>query len=225
MADLLRDSVYRAIRAAILSCELQPGQELREQTLAEKYHVSRSPVRDSLLRLEQERLVTVLPRQGYRVNPIEIRDVEELFGLRLLISPACAAEAAQADGEALRALDQFRSRSEGELNADLYIDYNRAFYVAVAHLVANSRLSAVEIALIEEFNRIILIVLGAFHDAIIPVMMAEHDAIIDSIQSHDSDNASRRVHDHLVSDRGRVLRAWERIDGRFAASDAVSASG
>src|ERR1700733_1056999 len=108
MAELLRDSVYRAIRNAILTGEFQPGQELREQVLAEKYHVSRSPIRDSLLRLEQEKLVTVLPRQGYRVNPISTRDVEELFALRLIIAPACAAEAARADDEAVRSLDQFR---------------------------------------------------------------------------------------------------------------------
>src|SRR3954467_2543048 len=97
MAELLRDSVYRALRHAILSCEFQPGQELREQLLAERYRVSRSPIRDSLLRLEQENLVTVLPRQGYRVNPISASDIEDLFGLRLLIAPACAAAAAAAD--------------------------------------------------------------------------------------------------------------------------------
>src|SRR4051812_20485201 len=112
MAELLRDSVYRALRHAILTCEFQPGQELREQALAERYRVSRSPIRDSLLRLEQERLVTVLPRQGYRVNPISIRDVDELFGLRLIIAPACAAEAAQADDEAVHQLDQFRQPAE-----------------------------------------------------------------------------------------------------------------
>ena len=84
---LLRDNIYRAIRSAILTCEIPPGQELREQILAERYHVSRSPIRDSLLRLEYEHLVTVLPRQGYRVNPIAVSDVEDITGLRVLIEP------------------------------------------------------------------------------------------------------------------------------------------
>ena len=224
MAELLRDSVYRAIRAAILSCELEPGQELREQTLAEKYHVSRSPVRDSLLRLEQEKLVTVLPRQGYRVNPVEVRDVEDLFGLRLIISPACAAEAARADDEAVRALDQFRSQGERADHTELYIDYNRDFHLAVAHLVANARLSAVEIGLIEEFNRIIVIVLRAFDDTFLPDMMSEHHAIIDAIQRHDSDTASRRVYDHIVSGRQRVLSAWASVGGRFVVAAGLPAS-
>jgi DNA-binding GntR family transcriptional regulator len=94
---LLRDNVYDALRSAILTCDLSPGQELREQDLAAQYAVSRSPVRDALLRLEGERLVTVLPRQGYRVNPVSVADARDIFGLRLVIEPACAAAAAGAD--------------------------------------------------------------------------------------------------------------------------------
>src|ERR1700761_9464752 len=105
---LLRDRVYQAIRNAILTCEFQPGLELREQILGERYRVSRSPIRDSLLRLEHEKLVTVLPRQGYRVNPISLSDVEDIFGLRLVIEPACAAAGARADDEALQSLSRFR---------------------------------------------------------------------------------------------------------------------
>ena len=55
---LLRDNIYDALRGAILSCELLPGQELREQELAARYEVSRSPVREALLRLEGERLTS-----------------------------------------------------------------------------------------------------------------------------------------------------------------------
>jgi DNA-binding GntR family transcriptional regulator len=157
MAALLRDGVYQAIRHAILTCEFQPGQELREQTLAEKYHVSRSPVRDSLLRLEQEKLVTVLPRQGYRVNPVSKRDVQDLFGLRLLIAPACAAEAARADDTKVRTLDTFRHWTDEATDELGFMDYNRKLHFAVAGLVANTRMAAVEIALAEEFDRLVLI--------------------------------------------------------------------
>jgi hypothetical protein len=90
---LLRDTVYQAIRRAILTSEFQPGQELREQSLAERYRVSRSPVRDSLLRLEQENLVIVLPRQGYIVKPISLAEAEDIFALHLVIEHGCVAAA------------------------------------------------------------------------------------------------------------------------------------
>ena len=111
---LLRDSIYSTIRRAILSLEFQPGQELREQVLAERYRVSRSPIRDALLRLEQEGFVTVLPRQGYRVNAISVQDVEAMYDLCLLLEPACAAGAAQADDAVVATLDRFRAFSQDD---------------------------------------------------------------------------------------------------------------
>ena len=129
---LLRDDIYRRIRHAILICEFQPGQELREQVLAERYRVSRSPIRDSLLRLEQEDLVIVLPRQGYRVKPILSSEVETLFSLHLLMEPACAAAAARADDMALRRLDQFRGFADREYTEAGYVEYNASFHIAVA---------------------------------------------------------------------------------------------
>ena len=90
---LLRDNVYESLRSDILTCRLAPGDDMREQDLAERYAVSRQPVREALLRLEREHLVTVQPRQGYRVNPISLSDARDLLRFRLALEPACVAEA------------------------------------------------------------------------------------------------------------------------------------
>ena len=90
---LLRDNVYENLRSDILMCRLAPGDDMREQDLAERYAVSRQPVREALLRLEREHLVTVQPRQGYRVNPISLADARDLLRFRLALEPACVAEA------------------------------------------------------------------------------------------------------------------------------------
>ena len=74
---LLRDNVYESLRSDILTCHFAPGDDMREQDLAERYAVSRQPVREALLRLEREHLVTVQPRQGYRVNPISLADAAQ----------------------------------------------------------------------------------------------------------------------------------------------------
>ena len=87
---LLREDIYEVLRSEVLSFRLSPGQEFREQDLAARYAVSRSPVRETLLRLAREGLVTVSPRQGYRVNPISVADAQHLFGFRLVLEPACA---------------------------------------------------------------------------------------------------------------------------------------
>jgi DNA-binding GntR family transcriptional regulator len=201
---LLRDRVYRAIRSAILTCEFQPGQELREQVLAERYRVSRSPIRDSLLRLEQETLVTVLPRQGYRVNPISMSDVEDIFGLRLLIEPACAAAAARANGTALRGLDQFRGFAHNQHTESEFIEYNRSFHCAIINLSGNARMAAIGLDLDEQFQRLMLVSLHDFNYESVRLASGEHEAIIDALQAHDADRAARLSFEHAERAHARI---------------------
>src|ERR1700761_6534196 len=128
---LLRDNVYESLRADILNCRFAPGDDVREQDLATRYAVSRQPVREALLRLEREHLVTVQPRQGYRVNPISLSDARDLLRFRLALEPACVSEAIEhASDSALAALDQYRKFSGDHEN---FITYNPAFHSALAH--------------------------------------------------------------------------------------------
>jgi DNA-binding GntR family transcriptional regulator len=204
---LLRDSIYRAIRSAILTCEFQPGQELREQILAERFRVSRSPVRDTLLRLEQERLLTVLPRQGYRVNPISMADVADIFGLRLLIQPACAVAAAQADDTILKALDRFRDYTIDGQKEGEFVDYKTAFHRAIEELAGNVRMAAIARDLDEQFGRLVRISLRAFEFEQIRDTCAEHDAILTAIQAHDADRAHRLAYEHAQRGHARIAAA------------------
>ena len=105
---------------------------MREQDLAERYAVSRQPVREALLRLEREHLVTVQPRQGYRVNPISLADVARPAAVSLsALEPACVNEAIEhAPDKALKALDRVPSFAG---NREDFIAYNRAFHSALAH--------------------------------------------------------------------------------------------
>ena len=150
---LLRDNVYESLRSDILSCRLAPGDDMREQELAERYAVSRQPVREALLRLEREHLVTVQPRQGYRVNPISLEDARDLLRFRLALEPACVAEAIDTAGDAgLKTLDQFR-RFEGD--HEDFIAYNRDFHCALAHASGNRRMAQALCDLIGQADRLV----------------------------------------------------------------------
>jgi DNA-binding GntR family transcriptional regulator len=212
---LLRDRVYQAIRDAILACEFQPGQELREQILAERYRVSRSPIRDSLLRLEQEKLVTVLPRQGYRVNPISMSDVEDIFGLRLLIEPACAAAVARADETALRILDHLRGFASTERTESEFVQYNRSFHRTIIELSGNARMATIALDLDEQFQRLVLLTLPDFNDENLRHSAAEHDAIIDALQAHDADQAARLSYQHAARAHARISTAIRTVAQRW----------
>ncbi len=194
---LLRDAIYQSIRREILAGEFLPGQELREQILAERYRVSRSPVRDALLRLERENLMTVLPRQGYRVKPISFSDIQDVFALRLLIEPACAQAAARAHDTALRALDRFRGFVEQDDTESECVEYDRSFHHALADLSGNQRMGEIARGLMGEFERLAQVARRTYSQEAVRRECVEHEAIIDALQAHDADRASRLCHEHV----------------------------
>ena len=86
--------IYDELKRSILTCELLPGTDLREQELALRFEVSKSPVREALQHLVRDGLVTVMPRQGYRVSAISLTDARDMFAFRCALEVACIVEAA-----------------------------------------------------------------------------------------------------------------------------------
>jgi GntR family transcriptional regulator, rspAB operon transcriptional repressor len=204
---LLRDNIYHSIRSDILACRMPPGAEVREQELAERYAVSRQPVREALLRLERERLVTVHARQGYQVNPISIADARDLLQFRLVIEPACAGDAAEAgSAEALAGLDAYRTLDGG---TD-FIDYNRAFHTALAQASGNRRMAATARDLIEQADRLVRVSLAGIKGRDPIQLIAEHVAIIEAVQRRDARTARRLVREHVAQAQRRIIPALER---------------
>jgi GntR family transcriptional regulator, rspAB operon transcriptional repressor len=209
---LLRDNIYEAIRDEILTCRLFPGEEVREQDLAERFEVSRQPIRDALLRLEREYLVTVNPRQGYQVNPISISDAQDLFRFRLALEPACAAEAIEsASNDMLAELNQFRTADSEEA----FIDYNRRFHSAVALASGNIRMATVACDLIAQADRLVRISVDSIKGRDPARLIAEHASIIDAIQRRDIRLTRKLLRAHIAQAEKRVISALTRSAIRF----------
>src|SRR5215468_1601462 len=201
---LLRDNVYESLRSDILSCRLAPGDDMREQELAERYAVSRQPVREALLRLEREHLVTVQPRQGYRVNPISLADARDLLRFRLALEPACVAEAIDnASDETLKALNKFR-----------------AFHSALAHASGNRRMAAALCDLIGQADRLVRVSVANVKGHNPAKLVAEHVALIKAMQKRDSRTAARIIKSHIMQTEKRVLPALKRNAVIVEAGDA-----
>lgn len=205
---LLRENVYESLRSDILSCRLAPGHDMREHELAERYAVSRQPVREALARLAREHLVTVQPRQGYRVNPISLSDARDLLRFRLALEPACVAEAIEnAPDAVLKRLDPFRSFS-GDHEA--FIAYNRAFHTALAKASGNRRMAAALCDLIEQADRLVRVSIANLKGHNPAKLVAEHAALIDAMQRRDRRTAVRIIKDHISQTEKRVLPALKR---------------
>ena len=81
------DQVYKALRRDIIELKIEPGEKLSEAQVAERFQVSRAPVRDAIRRLEQERLVLVKPQVGTIVSQIDPDQAREVCEVRLLLEP------------------------------------------------------------------------------------------------------------------------------------------
>jgi GntR family transcriptional regulator, rspAB operon transcriptional repressor len=213
---LLRDNVYESLRSDILTCRLAPGDDMREQELAERYAVSRQPVREALLRLEREHLVTVQPRQGYRVNPISLSDARDLLRFRRALEPACVAEAVEhAPDKVLGPLDAFRHFAGDHED---FITYNRAFHGALAHASGNRRMAAALCDLIGQADRLVRVSVANVRDHDPTQLVAEHVALIEAMQRRDRRGAVRIIKAHIDQTEKRVLPALKRnavvIEGR-----------
>ena len=211
---LLRVDVFRELRQDILSCRIAPGTELREAELAERFTTSKSPVRDALSRLVQEGLVRVMPRRGYRVTPISLKDVTDMFEYRAVLEASSARIAAStADTEALRTLDRFRVYDE-RAYPDGFAAYNRAFHRALAQLSGNARLAAAQSSLIDQMDRVVAMSVRAMRGHDPARVVDEHRQIIDALQGRDGRRAVVLLSRH-------VLQACKRVRSALASAAIV----
>ncbi len=216
---LRRDDIHRTIRREILNCEIAPGADLREADFAKRFIVSKSPVRDALLRLESERLVVVHPRKGYQAAPISLADAADLFDLRMIIEPACAREAAASAASAdLAKLDFFRSLAlyreicSADGREDIsFVDYNREFHTEIARLCQNKRLAGTSIELIEHFDRLVIVSLRQFSRQGPATLLAEHNKIIDALQSRNVRLVGKLVVNHIRRALARVMASLSQL--------------
>ena len=91
----LADAIHGQLRAAILSGQCAPGEHLREVEIADRYDVSRGPVREALLQLEREGLVLLRRNRGAVVARLSRADLEEVYSLRLALERLAVAQAAR----------------------------------------------------------------------------------------------------------------------------------
>lgn len=128
----LREMIYETLRGEILRGEIRSGERLIEERIANRIGASRTPVREALQRIEQEGLISKLPKGGFEVNRLTPRDIEEIFGIRsVLESYAAYLATGRMTKEALSKLDRVIEDQETCLNTgdlDTFIALNTEFH-------------------------------------------------------------------------------------------------
>lgn len=208
---LLREKVYDQLRADMISCRLAPGTEIRENELALRFLVSKSPVRDALMRLEREGLVITLPRQGYRVAPVSLADVQDMFHLRNALEQACMERIVRrASDEQMAELERFR-RFDAPAWDGGFVAYNREFHRTLARLAGNARMRDQLIDLIDQMERAVQLSVNSLKQGDPQSVVDEHAQLIDALQARQAARAQRLIGRHVAEAGKRVMRAMSRV--------------
>ena len=204
---LLRETVYAELRADVISCRLAPGTEIREAELAARFDMSKSPVRDALMRLEREGLVITLPRQGYRVAPVSLSDGLDMFQLRAALERACMERIVlRASDAQLAALDSFRTFDASAWDGG-FVAFNRAFHRRIAELGGNARMRDQLTDLIDQMERAVQVSVASINKGDPQALVNEHAEIIEALQARAVKRAQRLAEQHISAAGKRVSRA------------------
>ena len=199
---------YEKLRDSILDGSLQPGEIYNEKNLAEELGISRTPVREALLELSAQGLVTFLPRRGIIIRHFTKRDIEEVFELRNVIELAVVERVADNYQKYdFKKLQKTIEKQKSTIENQNYIDFlhvDRIFHISLCEMYGNRRL----IAIMENIRDLIQIMGSeALKDPKrMEEVIDEHQKVLDFISKGLKLEAREAMEYHLERSKKAVLQ-------------------
>lgn len=192
-------AIYRELHAAIVAMEMTPGTPLNEKVLTERFGVSRTPVREALIRLVEDGLVDVFPQSGTFVARIPVALIPEAVVIRQALEGATVERAAaKATIKDIERLDEILARQQffaDRQNMSAFHEADEAFHEAIAGISGHpgiwNYLKPVKVQ-IDRARRMTLPALGRMEH-----VLSEHRIIRNAIEAHDVPAACAAMKEHL----------------------------
>src|SRR6185503_2086319 len=141
---VLRQHVYEQIKHDIITCKLTPGEPVSENQFLDRFKVSKTPIREALTSLVQDGLLEYTPNRGFRVTPIAVADIQEIFEARIFfeaeIFRLAVKKISDAEIDELEKHNWVEGDSKSPEHAEAFLESNRKFHSTLAAASRNSRL-------------------------------------------------------------------------------------
>lgn len=201
--------VYNKLREDILRMDLLPGELLDEVEIGKQFNLSRSPVREALIRLSAEGLIKTLPNKSTLVAPLNIAEFSQFVDALDLMQRATSRLAAKlrSDEDLQNIKDQQAKFDEAVANHDALamIEANRDFHVAISEAGNNSYFTLFYARLLDDGRRMLRLYFRSFGDTLPSELADEHYQLIKAIEDRDEDRAEHLAHLHTVQVSDRFL--------------------
>jgi DNA-binding GntR family transcriptional regulator len=193
-------TIYDALKRDIVEMTIAPGEALDETRLSRRFAMSRTPVREALVRLAAEGLVTTLPNRNTIVAAIDFATLPIYFDALTLMyrvtTRLAALHRSDADLAEIRALQNAYAKSVRDADALAMIAINRDFHIAIARAGQNRYFTDLFARLLDEGRRLLRIYYSTYDDHLPQRFVDEHDAIVTALVERDADGADRLAGDH-----------------------------
>lgn len=211
--------VYDILRDEILDLVLLPGRLIDEVQLAERFKMSRTPIREALVRLAGDGLIDTLPNRSTMVSNIDFLNMHTYFDALTLMYRVTTRLAAQHhrpdDLERIRDDQTAFTAAVNAQNALSMIATNAAFHLSIAEAGRNPYFTALFKRLLDEGRRILRLYYQSYEDRLPQRFVVEHEEMIAAIANHDLDLSERLAREHaeqIVDQVKKLLVRNERLE-------------
>ena len=201
--------IYKTLRNEILSLTLQPSELLDEARLATRFGVSRSPVREAMVRLVSESLLQTLPNKGTIVAPLRIEEFPQYVdALDLIQRTLTRLAAGKRTQENLLHIKEEQRKYALHVEAGNIlgmIQGNRDFHMAIASAANNRYLAQTYLQLLDEGQRPLRLYFESYNNMLPAEAIDHHEQMISAIEARDADLAERVAQEHTAEMQQRFL--------------------
>jgi DNA-binding GntR family transcriptional regulator len=193
-----QDLVFAWLKKHIVSLPRADGTFLTEAEVGRATGMSRTPVREALLRLEAEGFLQIVPKKGAFVPPITDREVEAIMQARAIVEDFCVRRAVHFADVLAPELDRLLMEQDKQLKSPLeFIELDREFHRAIVRAADNPILADFYETLRDRQMRMGIYAITASAQRMDNVMV-EHRAIAEGVRSRDADQAAKATAEHLT---------------------------
>ncbi|MBZ4655281.1 MAG: transcriptional regulator, GntR family [Peptococcaceae bacterium] len=203
----IRDIVYESLRAAILEGKLKPGERLVEKDIAEKFNISRTPVREALRKLEIEGFLEYIPRKGDIVKAIDKGEIKEIYAIRKALE--CLAISSVIENITAQEISQLEQlladaeQLEKEGKPDKVFEASQRFNEVLLSASKMPKLIGLINNMKEQLERLRRITMSRTERR--KEVIKEHKAILQAVVARDYDKATELVVKHLEASMQTLL--------------------
>jgi DNA-binding GntR family transcriptional regulator len=202
-------AAYERLRKAIVRVEIPPGSPMSEAQLVERFGFSKAAVRAALARLRAEGLVHAEARRGHTVAPLTMRDILEIYDLRLALEPV-AAEAAAGRIDA-KELARLRALADPEFDVadtrslERFLAANRSIHLAIVGAAGNRRAASIVERLLDDSERARILALRAGAASGGRRAQTELRAVLDALEAGDGRRARKLMAEAIGTFRDELV--------------------